>query len=289
MATIVDYASLTQAITDFAHRSDMAASLYTDYFIQKAQARICKDIITDNFGNGIEAMEEALIPTSIAGGTVPVPIDWFSPKGLQIGDGSSDVFPLLFKAATWIYDQYPLRQAEGLPAYIARDVMAAVAFNGQVAGTILTVNSITSGIIQVGLPITDALGNVPFGTTVLDNVPEGGVGNYTLNNFLGVTAEAMTGGGNVFIFGPYPDSSYTVQGTYYSKGLPLSNSNTTNWQVLQCPEVLHACCMIEAGKFLKDTAMVQQWTPDYEDGIQSLINSDKGERWAASTMAIELG
>ena len=166
-------------------------------------------------------MEVALTPTVIAAGTIPVPIDWFTPKTFQILDGSGDVFTLIFKAAAWIYDEYPLRQPTGLPAYIARDT----------------------------IPVS----------------------------------------GQVFIFGPYPDSAYTVQGSYYSKGTPLSATNPTNWMVLQAPETLHACCMIEAAKFLKDATMVQTWAPIYQDFLDALINKDKGERFSASTMCIEPG
>jgi hypothetical protein len=287
---IVDYESLTQSITDYTHRPDLVANLYADYFIQLAQTKLAKDIIRLNFGNGIQAMEVAMQPVQIQGGTAPVPSDWFTPKTLQVQDGSGDVFTLIFKAAAWIYDEYPIRQPDGLPAYIARDVMPACVFTGFISENQLTVQSITSGALQVGMLIDDVTGFIPNPCSIIAfGTGTGGIGTYTISQSTLINVEGMTGGGNVFIFGPYPDSSYTIQGTYYSKGTPLSSASPTNWMVLQTPEALHAGCMIEAGKFLKDATMVQTWTPIYEDFVESIVDQDKGERFASSTMQIETG
>lgn len=296
MAFIVDYQSLTQAIADFAHRADLADGLYTDYFIQTAQAKISNDIFENNFGNGIAAMEVAMQPQTINGGTLVVPTDWFAPKGFQVSDGSSDRFPLIFKAASWLYNAYPSRQPAGLPAYIARDVMPLATFTGTLLSSVLTVISGMElpplvGTIQIGAPLDDATGEIVNPCTVTGQLsgPAGGVGTYSVASGVaqGVGQEPMTAGGNVFVFGPYPDSAYVVQGVYYSKGTALSTANPTNWLVLQCPEVLHAYSMIEAGKFLKDSAMQQMWTGVAEDFLLSLIERDKAERWAASTMQVE--
>ena len=300
MARIVDYSSLTQAISDFSHRADLADGLYTDYFIQTAQAKLANDIFENNAGNGIAPMEVAMVPQAIQGGTLMVPADWFSPKSFQISDGSSDTWPLIFKAASWLYDEYPYRQPEGMPSYIARDVMAAASFIGTISAVSASQATLTvlsspapAGLIQVGMLLTDGGNQIVPPCTVTAQVSgtPGGAGVYTLatQTLTGFSGERISGGGNVFIFGPYPDSAYVVSGTYYSKGTPLSTAAPTNWMVLQCPETLHAYCMIEAAKFLKDAAMQQQWAATAEDFLTSLITRDKGERFAASTMQIELG
>jgi hypothetical protein len=287
VAQITDYQSLTQAIADFTHRADLANGLYTDYFLQVAQNKIANDIFKENMGNGIAAMEVAMPPQQINGGTAVVPSDWFSPKAFQVSDGDSDTFPLLFKAVSWLYGAYPIRQPEGLPAYMARDVMAPASFTGALAGGVLTASAVT-GTIQTGMPIDDTSGLIVNPCTITGGITgTGGAGTYSVSTAQTLYAEAMTGGGNVFVFGPYPDSSYTIQGTYYSKGTVLCAANTTNWMVLQAPEVIHAYSMIEAGKFLKDTAMVEQWSAFAADFLASLIERDKGERWASSTMQIE--
>lgn len=287
---IQDYQSLQQGISDYAHRADLANNVYSDYFIQAAQTKLAHDIIQKNFGNGIKAMEVAMIPTAIAGGTLPVPTDYYTPKAFQINDGGGNSGTLIFKDPQWIYDAYPLRQAQGIPAFMGRDVMAAASFTASLAGNVLTVASMTSGVIQTGMILADPSGFLPANSTVVGFITgTGGVGTYTLNTSATINIEGMTGGGSVFIFGPYPDNAYVVQGTYYSRGTPLSNANPTNWMVLAQPYALHAGCMIEAGKFLKDLTMVQTWAPVYEDLVQGLIDKDKGERFSSATMFISLG
>lgn len=211
MALIVDYASLGQAIVDFAHRADIAS--YQDYFIQAAQENLAKDLIRANMGNGVRFMEETLTPVAITAGTIPVPGDWIAPKTFQVTDGQGSVSTLDFKDSDWLYAAYPIREPSGEPQYIARD-------------------------------------------------------------------------GANFVFGPYPDDGYTITGTYYGSA-PLLSTNTTNWMVTTCPFLLHAYCMIEAGKFLKDPDMVSGWSTVASDKLDSLVNQDKAERYGSGTLAIQ--
>lgn len=303
MATIVDYASLKQAITDWAHRADMVSGNYADYFIQNALEQIQDDIFEANFGNGIRYMEAAYAPSAITGGTLPVPTDWIAPKVFKVSDGSSDQFTLIFKSAAWITDNYPIRQPMGLPAYIARDVMPSASFTASLnTSGVLAVSAISSGLLFPGMVLDDGAGGLPNpnpGTAVMitgqTSGTSGSTGNYTaascspLAPTYTIGSESMTGGGNVFIFGPYPDSSYQVSGTYYQQIPALSAGNTTNWVVLNAPMMLHAACMKEAGKFLKNTTMMQLWDAEYQPRLKKLVDRDKAERWAAATMQVELG
>ena len=217
MAIIQDYASLGQAITNFTHRSDLATSV--DYFIQEAQDKINKDIAEANEGNFIRYQEAAFGPFAIAGdGTVAVPSDYMGAKDLQVADGGGSIFTLIMKDPQWIYDNYPVRQPSGLPAYIARDSSSGV---------------------------------------------------------------------ELFIFGPFPDSSYNVQGTYYAQAPLLSNSQTTNWMVLKAPMLLHAACMIQAQLFINNAEGLAMWESIYQGRLTNLVNRDKAERWGAATMQIE--
>ena len=113
----------------------------------------------------------------------------------------------------------------------------------------------------------------------------------TAGQNLYVQAATLSGadGSSVFIFGPYPDSSYTVQGTYYSKGPLLSASQTTNWMVTNAPSMLLANCMRQAGKFLKDVAMVEGWTQLYQDALTKLIERDAGSRFGEAPLTIRCG
>lgn len=302
MAIIVDYASLTQAIVDFAHRADIQAGAYTDYFIQAAQEQIENDIPDLNFGNYIRFQENAYPPTAITNGVAPVPTDWLGPKLLTVSDGSSDMFTLIFKSAAWIYDAYPIRQPEGLPAYIARDVTSSGSFPispssqtftstaGQtifaltVIGSPVLITSLDGAVLVPGVDYTLSGGNL-----VLAN---GALAGQTL--YVQYAAPILGGaptatGTTAFIFGPYPDGDYTIQGTYYQSAPLLSASNTTNWMVDNAPTMIHAGCMAECAKFLLDDTMLTRWNTIYQQKLKALVDADKAERWSASTMQIELG
>lgn len=291
MATVTDYSSLTQAIADYTHRSDLTAGGLSDYFIQDAQEKINADIFEENFGNGIRFMETSYGPYAITGaGVLQAPADLLSPKNFQCAAGGTATFPLIFKAASWIYDTYPIRQQIGFPTYIARDVMPASAFTGVIAGTTLTVSGFSGNPLQVGSPIDDVSGNVSFNTVITAfGTGTGGNGTYTVSNSQSISSEAMIGGGSVFIFGPSPDSSYSVFGTYYQKAALLSGSATTNWMVLNCPTLLLAACMRAANRYIKDLNTTAFWKAEYDEAFENLVNADKAERWAASTMQVETG
>lgn len=214
MPTIVDYASLVQAVTDFSHRSDLAASV--DYFIQGAQKDINDDIFERNEGSGIRYMEVALTAANIdTNGHFAVPTDYLALKDMEIASGQQ-WSTLSERSLAWIYDNYATRAPTGLPAYVARE-------------------------------------------------------------------------GSNFIFGPYPDSAYAIQGTYYAEAALLSSGATTNWMVLKIPLLLLAAVMRKAHIFIKDPSFLQVWDSEYQTGIQKLVDRDKSERWNSSTMAVELG
>lgn len=288
MPTIVDYPSLVQSISDFSHRADLVT--FVDYFIQQAQDKINKDIADENDGNFIRAQESAFPSLSIAAGVIQVPTDWLGAKSLRILDGSGAAFTLIIKDPQWIYANYPLRTAQGLPAYVARDITPTAAFTGSISGTLLTVSALAtgSGPLVVGQPIDDVTGNIAFGTILTAFVSgTGGTGTYTVSLSQNVTAESMTAGGEVFIFGPYPDSSYPMQGTYYAQAALLTSANATNWMVLKAPTLLHAACMVKAQPFIRDTDGLTLWSGIYQAELEGLINKDKAERWGAATMQIE--
>ena len=92
-----------------------------------------------------------------------------------------------------------------------------------------------------------------------------------------------------FIFGPFPDSAYDLQGTYFSTAPLLTSGASTNWMVTNAPLVLQAACMMKAALFLRDTDLLKTWGAIYEGLLQPLVDRDKSERWSAATMQIEQG
>lgn len=291
MTVVVDYASLTQAIADWTHNSILTASdaPYSDGFIQRAQAQIEKDIPAQNFGNYIRFQESGAIYGPINGGIYPVPSDWLGPKKLTVADGSGNIFPLIFVNANWLYNRYPLRTSQGVPAYIARDNFGAASITGSVINGVLTVTAVASGLVQPNQYLTD--GNLQILETLAITGAEtgtGGVGTYDVSDSSArIGLESMSANGAVFVFGPYPDSAYTLSGTYYASAPLLSAKTTTNWMVLNAPSLLLAACMMQAAAFLKDVAMLQMWGADYAERMGALVQADKAERWAASQLVTQ--
>ena len=91
---------------------------------------------------------------------------------------------------------------------------------------------------------------------------------------------------SVFVFGPYPDAAYLIRGAYYQQAPLLSATQATNWMVTNAPSVLLANCMRQAGKFLKDTAMVEGWTTLYNDALGKLILRDTASRFGEGPLVI---
>lgn len=102
----------------------------------------------------------------------------------------------------------------------------------------------------------------------------------------GVPSSISASTDSVFIFGPYPDQSYSICGVYYSQAPILSATQTTNWMVLNAPSMLFAKCMCQAGKFLKDVQMVQGWTQLYTDALEKLIMRDTAARFGEAPLVI---
>jgi hypothetical protein len=115
---VYDYNSLAQAIQDWFARSDIAG--YVDYFIQKAEQKIYRDIFAMNRGQGVRAIEASLSGTIADDGTLALPTGYLGLKYALVS-ASGQTFELQRRNAEFIYTQYPDRTADSVPAYIARD------------------------------------------------------------------------------------------------------------------------------------------------------------------------
>lgn len=87
------------------------------------------------------------------------------------------------------------------------------------------------------------------------------------------------------IFGPYPDSTYTVKGAYYKRLDALSDSNTTNWFTANAPDLLLFASLLEAADYAQDQGQVPLWQAKY-DAIGSRIQrEDDAEEFSGSPLA----
>lgn len=87
-----------------------------------------------------------------------------------------------------------------------------------------------------------------------------------------------------FIFGAFPDSDYTVKGTYY-KSLPaLSDSNTTNWFTANAPDLLLWAACLEAVTFTMEDERIELFASRYQGVKDDIQKADNRAKRAGSAM-----
>lgn len=88
--------------------------------------------------------------------------------------------------------------------------------------------------------------------------------------------------GTSFIFGPYPDSDYTVRGNYYAKLTALSTSNETNWFVDNAPDLLLYGTLVHAAPYVGHDERAALWSSAYEEAKDRVQQQDHYERFPRS-------
>lgn len=85
--------------------------------------------------------------------------------------------------------------------------------------------------------------------------------------------------GSSFIFGPFPDSTYTIAGSYYAKFTALSASNETNWLTTNAPDLLLYGALLAATPYIGDDERANVWSAQYEQALKHVTRQDDRERW----------
>lgn len=91
--------------------------------------------------------------------------------------------------------------------------------------------------------------------------------------------------GENFIFGPYPDSNYTIKGIYYKRLTALSDSNTTNWFTTNAPDLLVFAALIESEVFVKNDVRMPMWQAKYDQVLEQISAEEQRERYSGSSLA----
>jgi len=94
--------------------------------------------------------------------------------------------------------------------------------------------------------------------------------------------------GSEFQFAPIPDAVYTLRMVYYYKPDFLSDTNTSNLFLANCPDLLLYGALAEAEPYLMNDERVQTWAALYERGLQALRTSDDDSEFPSAPMAITL-
>lgn len=118
----------------------------------------------------------------------------------------------------------------------------------------------------------------------------------TLANYIRETYPSPTSGsgipmyiareGSYFIFGPQPDSQYTIKGIYYAQPTLLSVSNTTNWFTANAPDILLFASLLEAVPFLKNDDRIPIWEQKYLKSRDDLQQRESEEATSGSDIAM---
>jgi len=86
--------------------------------------------------------------------------------------------------------------------------------------------------------------------------------------------------GSNLIFGPYPDTNYTVKGIYYKRLTALSTSNTTNFFTGDGFDALFFASLAEAEPFLKNDPRVSLWEAKYMSAVREINKEYKTGRFS---------
>lgn len=89
-----------------------------------------------------------------------------------------------------------------------------------------------------------------------------------------------------FIFGPYPDSAYTIKGVYYKKLDALSGSSLTNWFTINAPDLLLFASLTEAKEFIEDDSRIELWERKYQQAADRIRREDEQEEFSGSPLAM---
>ncbi|HZC81909.1 MAG TPA: hypothetical protein VE222_09380, partial [Nitrospiraceae bacterium] len=92
---------------------------------------------------------------------------------------------------------------------------------------------------------------------------------------------------STFIFGPFPDSAYTVSGIYYKRLDPIVTSVSTIFT--DNPDIYLFAGCVEMSRYLNDQAGVQKFEPMYQNVKQQVQNESDSEYHSGSAMAVALG
>ena len=88
------------------------------------------------------------------------------------------------------------------------------------------------------------------------------------------------------IFGPYPDSEYTVKGVYYKKLDALSDSNTSNWLITKFQDGILFGSLLETFLFVQSDEATK-YAALYERAKADYIRADKMRHMSGSTLRMK--
>src|SRR4051812_44395216 len=120
--------------------------------------------------------------------------------------------------------------------------------------------------------------------------PEQLYGRFPRGNWQGVP-EWMSRDRTSFVFGPEPDSNYTISGTYWARPTAMrdaGNDAADHWIILYAPDIALYGALLEAEPFLKNDSRIAVWQSFYEQALsdyRDLMQAEKHSMPAQEVLA----
>jgi hypothetical protein len=95
-----------------------------------------------------------------------------------------------------------------------------------------------------------------------------------------------------FVFGPAPDSTYSIAGVYYAKPTPIrsfANDAAAHWIIVNAPDLALYGALLEAAPFLQNDKRIPTWQAMYGQSLEDYRSLSKGEDVSGSPVQEVLG
>lgn len=303
---ITSYATLEQAIQDWLARTDLTDSTYLPEIIRAGEDRLYQGW-TDNKGNYWPGLRIKAMETALPGGGISA----ITITSGGTGYASTDTIAFTAAPAGGVTATGTLTVSDGVITGITL-TNPGLLYTSAPTGTITTAGG--SGA-NITFTISTACGLSPSGniavpvdylelkymivnygsgqTTRMERKPTEWIYQFYADRTSDNIPQYVARDGGVFIFAPFPDSTYAVTGLYYSRPAYLSGTNTSNWILgtgnINYGNLLLSACLAEAGPFLKDDDWTQFWNGRFSQQAMQIQFGEKQERFSGSPIGMTPG
>jgi hypothetical protein len=91
-----------------------------------------------------------------------------------------------------------------------------------------------------------------------------------------------------FQFAPKPDRAFTLELLYYAKPAFLSDSNSSNVFLANCPDLLLYGALLEAQPYLVDDKRIPVWSGLYDRGVKNLSDASEKSEYSGVPITMSL-
>jgi hypothetical protein len=86
--------------------------------------------------------------------------------------------------------------------------------------------------------------------------------------------------------GPIPASIQTIEMLFYKKFDALTSAASTNWMIINAPDVYLYGCLLEAEPFIMNDPRVQLWATAFKQSISDMQEQDNKDRHSGSALRV---